>query len=69
MVYRHQYPLKSMVELKLEELMDLIRENARVTSELSERMNRACQRITESSREMRASRNKQKHFVAGANKP
>lgn len=58
-----------MVELKLEELMDLIRENARVTKELSERMDRACQRITESSREMRASRNKQKHFVAAANKP
>ena len=69
MVYRHQYPLKSMVELKLEELMDLIRENARVAKELSERMDRACQRIIESGVEMRKSRNEQKHFVAGANKP
>lgn len=69
MVYRHQYPLKSMVELKSEEIMDLIRENARIATELSERMNRACDKVLVASKEMRKSHNKQKHMVIGADNP
>ena len=47
MVYRHQYPLKSQFEQKIDEINDLVTENKRLTNEFMERMDKLCQRMTE----------------------
>lgn len=46
-MYREQYPLKTMTELKMQEIIDLLAESRRIIEEAIARMDKVHQRILE----------------------